>query len=339
MFTNLPMISVIIPARNEEGFIGDTISMLLRQDYPSDRMEVIVVDGMSDDRTPEIVKEVSAVDSRVRFFENPHRLSSGARNIGAKNARGEIITYIDAHVHIDNDQLLKNTALLMRSHNLDVLSRPQFLDTPGITPFQDAVALARKAHLGHGLDSTIYLSEDKYVEPYSSGASYTKKVFETIGYFDEAFDAAEDAEFNYRCGKAGFRSFTSMKLAVHYYPRETLQGLFRQMKRYGTGRMRLYRKHKAGVASGPFFLLFLLFFYCSLIIGSLLYTPLWYGVIGATFLYCFGCILDCALLDLRRTIRHSWRLLPVFLCVHSGLVWGLVVEAIQGRRLFKDINK
>ena len=81
----------------------------------------------------------------------------------------------------------------------------------------------------------IYGDYEGFASPVSNGAVYTRRVFEKIGYVDERFDAAEDVEFNYRCAKAGLRSFTSMKAAVYYYPRSSLGTLFRQMSRYGSG--------------------------------------------------------------------------------------------------------
>lgn len=151
--------------------------------------------------------------------------------------------YIDGHTHIDNNQLLKNTARLMAEKSVSVLSRPQFLDTPDNDFMQKGIALARKSAIGHGLDSTIFTDKEMYVNPTSSGASYRRELFEEIGLYDERLDACEDVEFNYRVGEAGHKSFTSMKLAVFYYPRASLGKLFEQMKRYGIGRFRLARKH------------------------------------------------------------------------------------------------
>ena len=132
-------------------------------------------------------------------------------------------------------------AMVGMRRDFEALSRPQFLDTPENTFFQRAVSLARKSAVGHGLDSTIYTDKDMYVDPSSSGASYKKSVFDEVGYFDERFDACEDVEFNYRVHKSGRRSFTSLALAVYYYPRTGIRSLFKQMKRYGVGRMRLAR--------------------------------------------------------------------------------------------------
>jgi len=331
---------VIVPIRNEEAFIASTIRYLTTQDYPADRLEIIVVDGESDDRSCDIVKELGAEDSRVKLLNNPRRLSSAGRNIGAEAATGEIITFIDGHTYINNNQLLKNTAELMASKKLSVLSRPQFLETPDNTYFQRAVALARKSTIGHGLDSTIYTAEDKFVDPSSSGASYRREVFDKIGYYDERFDACEDVEFNYRAARAGYDSFTSLKLVVYYYPRNSIAGLFRQLKRYGIGRFRLYRKHPESLSLGTLMPAFITAGLPILIIGAFFLPVFIY------LLLIFGVIYVSAVLgwSLAVSLRQGLKYLPVlpliYPTIHFGLGYGFLSEffrAIFGKSIdFKN---
>lgn len=326
---NWPLVTVVIPIRNEERFIEQTLRYLLEQDYPADKLEIIVVDGRSDDSTREKVEVIMAVDSRVKLLDNPKRLSSAARNIGAKAAAGEIITFIDGHIYIANNQLLKNTALFMDEHKLSVLSRPQFLDTPENGLFQRAVAAARKSRLGHGLDSTIFLKEDRFVDSTSSGASYKKEIFTDVGYYDENFDAAEDVDFNYRVSRAGYKSFTSIKLAVYYFPRDNVKGLFRQMLRYGIGRFNLFRKHRIGATSGAMILA--LFFICliGLLLTGLFYPPvlpvlaiyggLYLTVVLATSVWVAG----------NSDIRQLPFLPIIYITIHVGLAYGLIRETLR----------
>jgi succinoglycan biosynthesis protein ExoA len=327
-----PMISVVVPVRNEAQFIARTLEYILSQDYPADKLEVLVVDGQSDDGTVAIVQGIASADPRVKLLENPKRLSSAARNIGAKAAAGEIITFIDGHVYIDDDRVLKNTALLMDEKQISVLSRPQFLDTPDNTFFQKAVSLARKSAFGHGLDSTIYSNDEDYVDPTSSGASYKREVFEKVGYFDESFDAAEDVEFNYRVGKAGFQSFTSPDLAVYYYPRGSLKSLFKQLTRYGVGRFRFMQKHREAIASGAlippaYFALLVLFLLLSIVIPA--FRPLLQVWIG---LYILGNILSSVMVAMEKGIEYLMVLPAIYFCIHAGLAWGFISEAVRTYR-------
>lgn len=315
-----------MPIRNEERFVSRTLKYLLEQDYPADRVEILVGVADSEDRTAEVVRELAAREPRIKYLQNPLGLSSGARTLGAQLATGEIVIYIDGHVYIDNNQLFRNTVRLMGEKRVAILSRPQFLDTPENTFFQRAVSLARKSPAGHGLDSTIYARSDRYVDPSSSGASYRKEVFQKVGYFDPSFDACEDVEFNYRCARAGFRSFTSMKLAVYYYPRSSLRALFRQLCRYGKGRFRLALKHPG-----------------TLSIGTLLPAVLTaglplLGMLGLVWplprLFFLAALAGYGNIIIVSSIvvaaRNGWRYFPVlpgiYLAIHAGLGWGFLHE-------------
>lgn len=328
---HLPTLSVVIPVRNEEKYIAATIGFIQMQDYPNEKVEILVVDGESDDSTVEIVNSITGQDSRVRLLHNPGRLSSAGRNIGAKSATGEIITFIDGHTYIDNDQLLRNTSRLIEEKDVSVLSRPQFLDTPENTVFQKAVSFARKAPLGHGLDSTIYCDQDKYVNPTSAGASYRREVFETIGYFDEQFDASEDYEFNYRVSQAGYQAFTSLKLAVYYYPRRSLGALFKQMVRYGRGRMRLARKHLGTLGLGtlipPAFVLGLL----GLPIAHTLPPWMAQSYLASYLLYALVVMVSATGVAIRQGVVYLVLLPPVFLAIHIGLGYGFLLELVTGK--------
>jgi succinoglycan biosynthesis protein ExoA len=242
-------LSIIIPIRNEEKYIESTLDVLVNQDYPPDRFEIIVVDGMSDDNTRIIVENFINEHSinNIKLLNNPEILSSRARNIGIKVAMGKLIAVIDGHVHIPDNQLFKNMEHLMRNHNALCLARPAPLDVPGLKIGKAYwIAMARKSWLGHSKNSFIYSDFEGFVNPMSSGFAYDRSVFEKVGYFDESFDAAEDVEFHFRLKKNGIMAYTSPVLLIYYFPRRTLKELFYQQVRYGIGRARFVKKHPAG---------------------------------------------------------------------------------------------
>jgi succinoglycan biosynthesis protein ExoA len=327
-----PKLSVVVPVRNEEKFIARTLEFLLNQDYPKDKVEILVGIAESRDRTVEVVGEIAQRDDRVIPFQNPFSLSSGARTLGAKMATGEIVIYVDGHVWIDNDQIYKNTVRLLADQQVSILSRPQFLDTPENSPFQSAVSLARKSAIGHGLDSTIYTAEEKYVDPTSSGATYRKDVFNRVGYFDPNFDACEDVEFNYRCSQAGFKSFISMKVAVYYYPRSSLKALSNQMIRYGIGRFRLARKHRETLSLGTLIPVLFVTTLPTLAIVGIFSQAAFYLFAGAMLLY--GVVVGGVSFVL--AVKHGWRYLPllpaILFTIHSGLGIGFLMELVRAIR-------
>ena len=236
-------ITIVIPVRNEGAHVEAILGDLLAQDFPAERMEILVVDGASDDDTAARVRAVAARDGRVKLLSNPARLSSAARAIGSRAAVGRYVAFVDGHCRIESRRLLSDMVALFAKTGADALARPQPLVPVGANPTARAIALARTSPLGHSTKSEIYGDREARVSPVSSGAMYRREVFARVGTFDPAFDAAEDVEFNYRVERAGLVCYTSNALAVRYEPRRTYGALWRQMFRYGIGRARLHRKH------------------------------------------------------------------------------------------------
>lgn len=236
-------ISVIVPVRNEAAFIQDTLHQILDQEYPQDRFEILVVDGCSTDDTPELVREVAKEHGNVRLLENPARLSSAARNIGIKNSQGDVVLIVDGHCEIPSRQMLRNVSDAFITSGADCLGRPQPLNVDSATTLQRAIAAARSSRLGHHPESFIYSGEPQFAPAKSVAVAYRREVFDKVGLFDERFDAHEDGELNHRCDAAGLRCYFTPDIAVNYFPRGSLVGLFRQMVRYGRGRVKFSRKH------------------------------------------------------------------------------------------------
>lgn len=342
-----PFITVVMPVRNEGRFIRDTLEMLLRQDYPPDRFEIIVADGQSDDDTPAIVQETARSHPQVRLVDNPKRRSSAGRNLGFQLGRGDLFLVVDGHCHIDNDRLLRSVADCFARSGADCLGRPQPLDPPGLTPFQESVALARASWIGHSRQSLIYARYEGFASPVSNGAAFRREVFAKVGYVDERMDACEDVEFNYRLQKAGLVGYTSPSLTVRYYPRENLYALYRQMHRYGLGRYRFLQRHPEAFhwesLVPPFFVLGL-FFLLAGTLGLILWrlaglTPFAESLPSSgelifigVFAFCYGFYFFyiCLIWGASTLIasRHGWghlKDLPwIFFTIHLGLGCGFL---------------
>ena len=333
-----PFITVVMPVRNEARFIADTLEQLRSQDYPKDCFEILVADGMSDDGTRVIVSRIVEEDGRVRLLDNPKKRSSAGRNVGFKAGQGDYLVVVDGHCHIPNDHFLRNIAECFEKSGADCLGRPQPLDPPGLTPFQQSVALARASRLGHGGDSLIYGDFEGFARPVSNGAAYRREVFDKVGYVDEAFDACEDVEFNYRVEQAGLKTYTSPKLTVRYYPRENLSALVGQMRRYGRGRTRLYRKHSAlmspsalvpacfagGVAA------FIALLGLDMAFGLSAFLTFVFFALGLALLV-YAALVGVFTVRICRENgwSHVWRVPLVFLAVHGGLGLGMWEEFLM----------
>ncbi len=236
-------LAVIMPVLNEEKYIGQTLEQLYAQDFPMDRLEVVIADGGSTDRTREIVESFKTRFGSLVLLDNPIKRPSSGRNAGIKNSTAPRIVVIDGHVYLPSKTLLKDSVQTFDLTGAACLCRPQPLTPPDLNEFEQAVAICRGSGLGHKPGSEIYSDFEGEVDPTSSGAMWTRETFTRVGLFDEDFDACEDVELNYRVYLAGLKSYLSPKLKVFYYPRSTLSGLWRQMVRYGLGRFRFSRKH------------------------------------------------------------------------------------------------
>jgi succinoglycan biosynthesis protein ExoA len=323
----LPFVSIVVPVRNEAPFIRRTVEDLLHQDYDPARFEVLVADGESTDDTPRIVRDMQAQYANLRLLSNPRRWSSAGRNRAVTAARGDILVVVDGHCELSGPDYLTKLAEAFQRSGAACVGRPQPLDVTGATRLQCAVAAARSSWLGHHPDSHIYSDREAWVRPQSVAVAYHRSVFEMVGLFDEAFDACEDVEFNHRVDRAGLGCFFTPAVAVRYHPRGTLAGLFRQMVRYGRGRVRLLHKHPETfsplcLAPGMWVL--------GLVLGpALAWFSSW---LAAIYLSVIGLY---ALIVAGVSMKLAWRerdpgLLPwlplVFAAIHCGAGTGILQE-------------
>ncbi len=326
------VVTAVMPVRNEGDFIGKVLEDLRAQDFPHEKMEVIVVDGESDDDTVAIASSFKGAFPNFKILENPGRLSSRARNLGAKAAKGKYIVFIDGHCHLPSSKLISDIVALFEKSGADALCRPQPLTLSPQTLFQRAVSLARASGLGHALDSTIYTNRERFVKAASSAASYRREVFDRVGYYDESFDACEDVEFNTRVDKAGLKSFISPKLTVEYAARQSLGALFVQLYRYGVGRWKLFRKHPSTLGSGTLIT-------TAFAVGAVIYPILWLishtlalAASVVVLLYIAAVIGASFTIAKRPAQRALFFFLPIiFFTIHFALGYGFLVGIIRHR--------
>jgi len=324
MESKLPFITVAMPVRNEERFIAETLNALLTQDYPIDRYEIIVADGQSTDYTRNIVRQIAQSHPQVMLLPNPGLLSGSGRNVGFQNGKGDFFLLVDGHCKIDNNHLLRNVVECFEKSGAQCLGRPQPYIVSGEPNMQRAIALARSSWLGHATDSFIHSAKEGFVSPLSVGCAYKREVFEKIGFVDEAFDACEDLEFNYRVEKAALKTFFSPKIAIYYFPRENISGLSTQLIRYGEGRAKFIFKHPETINLDIFIPLFFL--------GGVLLGPL-FAFISKYFLFVYFAalllyfsIVSIESLRLSRGdgFRFGLNLIIVFFVIHMTLGLGLI---------------
>jgi glycosyltransferase involved in cell wall biosynthesis len=226
------LVSVVIPCRNEAAWIRPCLESILANDYPNDRLEVLVVDGMSDDGTRAIVEEVAARRPCVRLLDNIKRITPTALNTGIAAARGAILMRMDAHVEYPRDYISKLVLELERSGADNVGGVCQTCPAND-TALAQAIAIGMSHRLGVGNSYfRIGASEPRWVDTVPFGC-YRREIFERIGGFDEELVRNQDDELNLRLIRAGGRILLVPSVVCRYYARDSLGKLWRMFFQYG----------------------------------------------------------------------------------------------------------
>lgn len=234
-----PLVSVVIPMRNEEASIGDCLEAVLSQDYPSDRLEVIVVDGDSDDGSASVVAAAAERSGgRVRLLSNPARIVPPGLNLAIRAARGEVIARVDGHTRIASDYVREGVAALART-GADNVGGAMTATGGGV--LGDAVARVTSSRFGVG-SYFHYGTEEREVDTVYLGM-WPRAVFERIGLFDEELVRNQDDELNYRLRKAGGRVVLVPSMRSLYQNRQSFRHLAKQYFQYGVYKVRVLQKH------------------------------------------------------------------------------------------------
>ena len=251
---NVPFVTIAVPCFNEERYIESFLEDVFEQDYPAASIEVLIGDGMSTDRTREIIARVSEKRARVvSVIDNPRRLQAPAMNAMITVAKGDVIVRLDVHARYAKDFVRQCVAVLKETgaQNVGGPARPAAEKW-----FQRAVCAALESKLAVGNSSYRNLDAEGWVETVFPGA-FPREVFDVVGGFDANAITNEDAELNQRIHEAGGRVYLSQRIVVHYFPRDSYRGLAKQYFSYGKGRARTMLKH-GGLPSVrpmlPFFL-------------------------------------------------------------------------------------
>lgn len=228
-----PQVSVIVPCRNEQRHIKTLLDNLLAMDYPKEKLEIIVADGMSDDGTTEIIEEICRVNSHVRLVQNEEKIVSFALNRAIKIANGEFIIRMDAHAIYPNDYIftLISVALTTGADNVGAM----WETIPGADSLvAKAISIATSHSFGVG-NATYRLPNDSNVPievdtvPFGC---FPKRVFKAIGYFDEDLVRNQDNEFNERLLKSGGKILLIPDLKIKYFARENYPKLWKMFFQY-----------------------------------------------------------------------------------------------------------
>jgi succinoglycan biosynthesis protein ExoA len=243
-----PFVSVVIPCFNEERFIGKVLENLVSQ-YEAGRLEIVVVDGMSTDRTREVVSQFieERPELNVRLVDNPARNIPTALNVGIEHARGDIIVRMDAH-SIPSANYVRRSVELLNNGDAAVVGMPWRIQPGRNTLTARAIALAVSHPFGIG--------DAKYRQQNLAGAQvvdtvpfgvFRKELWREAGRFNENLLSNEDYDFHYRVRQMGGRILLDAEGHSTYFARGTLKELAVQYFRYGKWKAQMIKLHPASL--------------------------------------------------------------------------------------------
>jgi len=220
------LVSIIIPCRNEEKFIGKCLNSLIKQDYPKEQLEILIVDGMSEDNTRDIIGEYTDTHAFIKILDNPQLFTPFGLNVGIKEAKGDVIIRMDAHAEYNTDyisQCLKYLEECKADNVGGVIETVPVNQSSGAR----SIALVLSSPFGVG-NSYFRLGSEKprWVDTVFGGC-YRKNVFKRVGLFNEKLRRSQDIEFNMRLKKAGGKILLVPEIKAYYYPQSNLKDFFK----------------------------------------------------------------------------------------------------------------
>jgi len=217
-------ISIIVLTLNEEKNIGRCLDSIMNQDLPKDRVEIIVVDGDSEDRTREIAEKYT---SKI-LIEKKHNFGY-ARNLGVRSAAGDYIVFISADAWADNGWL-KNIQNTLSEEEIDGVVGKQI----PVTASSSWVSRIRSAGFQetYGNDPYMMIRGDNFS---TVNCAYKKRAILEVGGFDESLPACEDQDLAHRVLCRGGRIVYNPEVIVHHAAEDSLKEILRKTLRQGVG--------------------------------------------------------------------------------------------------------
>jgi len=327
MLNDFLSVSLIISCRNEEKFISKCLDSLIKQDYPKEKMEILVVDGMSGDKTREIIKEYSKKFSFIKLLENPQKYTPFAFNVGIKKAIGEAMVLIGAHAEYEKDYVSRCIKYL-EEYKADNVGGVLKTVPSNDSSIAKAIAICLSHFFGAG-GSYFRTGLRKPMEVDTVfGGCYRKEVFDKIGLFNEKLIRSQDIELNRRLKASGGKILLVPEITAYYYPQNNLADFFEH--NFLDGIWTIYPL-KFGIRIFSLRHLIPLFFTLSLFLSLILFSffpiaILFFDLIFGTY------ILLSIFFSIQISIKNGFKyffLMPVvFLSRHIGYglgsIWGLI---------------
>lgn len=323
------MLSVICPIFNEEKYITGCIESILAQDYPKEDLDVIFADGMSTDRTREIIAEYTGKYTFIHLIDNPDRIVPPALNKAIEMAKGNIIMRLDAHASYERNYFSTLVEAISKygADNVGAVCKTDVLNK---TPKSLAIRAVLAHPLGVG-NSTFRtgVKETKEVDTVPFGC-WRRDVFDKYGMFDIRLTRNQDIELNKRIHHGGGKILIIPDTYSTYYARESFGKLAKN--NYDNGKwniLTVWYTHNLKSLSIRHFIPLL--FALSLIlpvVGTIFWPPLIWVAVTSLLCYTLVVSLISAKLAIRQHLNFI-RLVQAFFVLHLSYGWGSLIGILQ----------
>src|SRR5208282_2001354 len=212
-------VSIIIPCRNEREFIAMCLDSVLANDFPKEELEILVVDGMSEDGTREIVTEYARRYTFIRLIDNPHRVTPYALNIGIAASRGEIVIRLDAHA-VYSAEYVRRCVEALKLYGADNVGgmRRSIPRDDSLRAKAIVECMSHRFGVGGSRYRYVNLTEPEPVDAVPFFCCRKEKLLE-LGGFNERLTRAQDMDFNNRLRRAGGKMLLVPGAICFYYQR------------------------------------------------------------------------------------------------------------------------
>lgn len=236
-------VSITIPTKNEENYIIDCLKSIVKADYPKNLLQVFVCDGLSTDRTQQLINDFIINYPFIKLIINEMQTTPYALNLGLQASDSEYKIILGAHSEIAPDFIKENIEAFQKMNDEKIACVGGLIENVYENNESKIIGYAMSTPFGVGNAHFRTGRKSEFVDTVAFGA-YKKEIFEKIGYFDETLSRNQDDEFNYRIIKNGYKIYLSKNIKSKYYVRASFKKLFNQYYQYGYWKVIVNKKHK-----------------------------------------------------------------------------------------------
>ncbi len=332
----MSVISIICPVYNEEKYVSRCIDSILQSDYPVEDIEIIFIDGMSTDRTREIVSSYIEDNAHIKIIDNKYKTVPYALNLGVKASKGELIIRIDAHSLYPKNYF---SELVHWSKELDADNVGGICLTDVIYRNTTSLSIANVMKDKFGVGNSVFRTGSnniKEVDTVPFGC-FRRDVFDKFGYFDERLTRNQDIEFNKRLKRNGGKIYLIPTITCTYIPRDNFKDFYKN--RYMTGLWIINTSFYTGTLKNLGVRHFIPFVFVSSLIGSLTlsFVNIWFLWLFVFILGSYSSIMLSRAFKINTQETTAAKIFLSFIILHISYGWGSIVGLYNNviARIFK----